>query len=233
MKDINHTLFDQWSEQSAYIFGFWLADGNISLNKSPHGNTFTKRFSIYNTDLQVLSDIGKVIGLKPLSKKRRGTHQILYYIQANSWKLFDFCYSFTNTTNKSGNTLNLPEVPKESFHHFVRGFFDGDGSIHWKTYKTRHGKEIMSLQTAFSSGNATGSFLEQLRDRLMAFIPVGNKKVASGTSRKLSFNQYDSMLLCEWMYKDATIFMKRKKKIWDDADKEKLLNSKKYFSNKV
>jgi hypothetical protein len=41
------------------------------------------------------------------------------------------------------------------------------------------------------------------------------------------------MLLCEWMYKDATIFMERKKKIWDDFDKEKLRNSIKYFSNKV
>jgi hypothetical protein len=41
------------------------------------------------------------------------------------------------------------------------------------------------------------------------------------------------MLLCEWMYKDASIFMKRKKIIWDNFDKNKLINSRKYFSNKV
>jgi len=41
------------------------------------------------------------------------------------------------------------------------------------------------------------------------------------------------MLLCEWIYKDATIFMERKKAIWDSCDKERLARSKKWFSNKV
>jgi len=54
-----------------------------------------------------------------------------------------------------------------------------------------------------------------------------------GTGRRLIFNQYDSMLLCEWIYKDATIFMERKKAIWDSCDKERLARSKKWFSNKV
>jgi len=51
--------------------------------------------------------------------------------------------------------------------------------------------------------------------------------------RVIRFNQYDSMLLCDWMYEDATFYMKRKKDIWDGMDKERLKNSKKYFSNKV
>jgi len=124
-------------------------------------------------------------------------------------------------------------VPDHLFHHFVRGYFDGDGSIHIKHYKTRHGKTIDALATSFTAGLETGLFLEELRDAIRKIIPVGYKKIAEGAGRKLIFNQYDSMLLCEWMYQDATIFMKRKKAVWDSCNKERLARSKKYFSNKV
>ena len=72
----------------------------------------------------------------------------------------------------------------------------------------------------------------------MKTIFTGNKQIimqgnSIGSASKLTYGQYDTMLLCEWMYKDATIFMERKKKIWDDFDKDKLKNSVKYFSNKV
>lgn len=130
---------------------------------------------------------------------------------------FDFCYSLIGTTDKTHST-HFPNIPDGYLHHFVRGFFDGDGSIYLKKYKSRHGGQIINLGSSFASSKESWTTLDELKQLLMKIILTGNKKVALqtnklGSSSRLIFNQYDTMLLCEWMYKDATIFMNRKKKI--------------------
>lgn len=224
------TIFDNWNEKSAYLFGFWWADGNIELHRSH--NNLLKCFCVYNTNLQIMNDLSLILGNKIYTrykKKYKPYHRIVIY----SDKMFDFCYRYTHSITKSDKEIPFPKIPKKFFNHFIRGYFDGDGSINYKIYKNRHKKITKSLQTSFTAGKDTGNFLQHLKEQLRLFIPVGDKKVYKGTSYKLMFNQYDSMLLCQWMYKDATIYMKRKKDIWDTADKERLLKSTKYFSNKV
>jgi len=244
---VNHTLFDKWNETSAYILGFWLADGNIALDrKRPTDKHYFKKFSICNTDRQTIYMIGKILGLTPRKRKRQKPHyKLQYVIQIISDQLFDFCYAITKATNKSHNVLHIPNIPRNVFHHFVRGFFDGDGSIFYKHYRNRHGNLAQELGTSFTAGCDTGNFLTELKNGIRHFITVGDKQIckskgiykgnfANGKGNlKLSFGQYDSALLCEWMYRDATLYMRRKKRIWDSADKERLLNSKKFFSNKV
>lgn len=229
----HHNLFDKWDEISSYIFGFWLSDGCITLHSNGHSKSTQKAFVLYNTEKQIMLDFLKIFPVNlrsedPSNPKWKTKYKIFVYSDA----LFDFCYSVTKTTQKSRNTFLLPTIPDRYYHHFVRGFFDGDGSICYKHYLNRHKKMVSALITSFTGGSET-LHVEQLRDELKARVGVGNKKVSAGTAKKLSYNQYDSMLLCEYMYSGATIFMKRKKDVWDSADKTRLLNSKKYFSNKV
>jgi hypothetical protein len=224
-------LFDTWTEQSAYIFGFWFADGSIYLEK--RGKQYYKRFAICNTDEQIIKRIANILkGSLSLYVKKGGNCKPCYYFRKYSEQLFDFCYNITGTTQKSKQS-NLPNIPASVFRHFVRGFFDGDGSIHLTTYKNRHKKETTELRTSFTAGNDTGDFLIKLRDAIRAYIPIGKRKSVGKKTKKIAFGQYDSALLCEWMYDGATIFMKRKRDIWDSSDKKKLLESKRYFSNKV
>ncbi|KKK55103.1 hypothetical protein LCGC14_3077940, partial [marine sediment metagenome] len=224
-----HDLLDHGNETSAYLFGLWLADGNIFLSTSRGGRRVQKSFAIINTDVQLMRMIGKLFGKKPCQRwDGNPKHKPCFTLKVKSDRLFDVCYSHTGSTPKSDQSLSVPDISKELFHHFVRGFFDGDGSIGFKRYRNRHGKPVSALTTSFSAGLATGDFLERLRDRIRLHTPVGLKKVNTGkTSRKLVFNQYDSMLLCEWMYRNATLFMARKKAVWDSADKERLTKSRK------
>lgn len=233
---VYHNLFDQWTEQSAYILGFWYADGNLTFHKK--GKSVFKRWCLTNTDKQIMTNLSEILG-KSLtveinkSERSKGHNwKPCYRIRIYSDKLFDFCYDIIKTTRKSYQN-NLPVVPNEYFHHFVRGYFDGDGSIYYKHYFSRHRKVIANLNTTFTAGLDCRPLLESLRDRIRQFLPLGKKMIYGKTARKLIFAQYDSALLCEWMYKNATIYMQRKKDIWDKADKQRLLNSKKYFSNKV
>lgn len=229
-----HDLLDMNDEFSHYLLGFWMADGNIFISTSKGRKTPQKAFAVSNTDLQIMTDIGLKFGKepKPIKPNTRSKQQC-YVIKVKSDRLFDKCYEITQSTSKSDKSVAIPDLKPEAFRHFVRGFFDGDGSIYIKHYKNKHNKMTSELGTSFTAGKDTGSFLERLRDQIRKRIPVGLKKIYTGKSQKLIFCQYDSMLLCEWMYQDATIFMKRKKDIWDSTDKERLKRSKKYFSNKV
>lgn len=232
-----HNILNQNNEISAYLLGFWMADGSISLSSSKNRIRKQKRFVITNTDRQLMTKFGVLFGKSPRACPNfSGGVKVknIYKLSMKSDQLFDFCYLITRSTTKSDKEVQIPEIPDHLFHHFIRGFFDGDGSISIRLCKTRHGKICPALQTTFTAGLSTGLFLERLRDRIRKFISVGLKKVNTGkTSRKLVFNQYDSMLLCEWMYQDATWYMERKKVIWDSTDKEKLKNSRKFFSKEM
>lgn len=236
MPNFTHDFFDKWTEQSAYIFGFWYADGSLSIYKNKHKSY--KVFRLFNTDEQIMNDVSKIIGIKPSKVNPKDEkRKVKYCICVYSDKFFDFCYSMVGSTDKTHST-NFPKVPDLYLHHFIRGYFDGDGSIFIKKYKSRHGNPILNLSSSFTASKESWVVLDELKNLLMKTIFTGNRKITTqsselGTSTKLSFCQYDTMLLCEWMYKDATIFMKRKKEIWDNFDKDKLKNSVKYFSNKV
>lgn len=232
VSEIRTDWIRSWTEESSYLLGFWWADGYISFRKdSRRVNSFRTVFGFVNTDLELMEKIGAIVGRHPkIHTPNSKTRSQCYYINAQSKEVFDWLYSMTRTVRKSSCHTSLPDVPNHLFHHFIRGFFDGDGSIFVKKYENRHGRESRSLCTAFSAGLDTGTFLEDMADRIRAFVPLGVKKVTAGTSRKLQFNQRDSRLLCEWMYRDATIFMKRKKTVWDSFDKKKAAESEKYLS---
>lgn len=228
-----HDLFDIENEISSYILGFWLADGNIFLSHTKSRPRKQKAFALYNTDRDLMYEIGSIFGKVPRVRKRNDKNKDCYNIKIKSDKLFDFCYNITNSTSKSDKYIKIPVLKKENQSHFIRGLFDGDGSINIKSYKTRHGKVVNALQSSFAAGKDTGKFLEDVRDMIRNHVPVGLKKICGKENRALIFNQYDTMLLCDWMYKDATIYMKRKREIFDSFDRERLLRSQKFFSNKV
>lgn len=239
-----HDIFDVWDETSAYLFGFWLADGSLLHRKIK--NNYYKIWKLTNTDTQIIKKISAILKHKytTATDKKRPTTQPVHQIRIYSDKLFDFCHTMVSCGNKTNASYPLPCIPDDMFHHFVRGFFDGDGSVFIKSYKTRHKKIIYALTTSFA-GSKDSTILELLRDYLSLKIGTGNKKVTiykhnklakngkATHTKTLSYNQYDSYLLCEWMYSGTTIHMKRKKEIYDGFDKQKLIDSKKYFSNKV
>lgn len=230
-----YDLFDTWTEQSAYILGLWWADGYIHLHKDKHHKQgYYKEFSVANTDHQIMLLLGSILkrAVVPMHKSKPNWQQC-YQIIVRSEKLFDFCYNLVGTTHKSNTPLIMPNIPPEFLCHFIRGYFDGDGSIHWTHYNNRHGNLTKELRSSFTAGNDTGTFLEQLSRLLNTLIGTKHKNITSGNNRKLIFGQYDSMKLCNWMYGNATIYMVRKKLIWDSADKTRLTNSIKYHSKIV
>jgi len=97
--------------------------------------------------------------------------------------------------------VDFPEVPDEYLADFIRGYFDGDGSI----MQIKNNR----LNSAFTSGSK--KFLNKLLEILKqkAGIEGGSYDPSSYTIR---FGKKDTIRLGHYMYKNNPgLFLKRKK----------------------
>ena len=124
---------------------------------------------------------------------------------------------FLGLTDKKSATLKFPtsdQVPDHLIHHFIRGYFDGDGCITYGTYKNTY---QAGFQTK-GNVNIVGSrlFILELKEKLSCFIKtkinIHQFKHSLGCYRLL-FSHLDSVKkFYDFIYKDASIFMERKNK---------------------
>lgn len=113
--------------------------------------------------------------------------------------------------------LTLPgddAVPKGLLRHFVRGYFDGDGSI--CNYVSGGYPKVTTSMTS------TEEFLngiQVLMQQELCFNPV--KLLCRFPERGNNIRSlcYSGRVKCskfrDWLYKDATIFLERKKQVFD------------------
>ena len=146
--DINDNFFSSWSAEMAYVLGLIITDGCISN---------TRQISLSMNDRDLLEKVKKVMGsahkITP-SKHQKG----LYYFHFAREKLVEDLHKFGIFPRKS-LTVKFPDVPQDFLTHFIRGVFDGDGSILFK-------KESINfpLVTKFFSGSK--HFIENLEIKL-------------------------------------------------------------------
>ena len=98
--------------------------------------------------------------------------------------------------------ITLPDIPKNLMHHFIRGYFDGDGCI-----MRLKGNRVNS---AFTCGSRV--FLEELLKILKEKAGViGGSFDDSCCS--LKFGKRDTFKLGQFMYQnDPELFLERKRK---------------------
>jgi len=198
----------------AYVLGFFAADGSmIRNNRGAHFIEF------HIGDLDILRKIRSILNsnhkISKLTKKSNRYNSILesYRLQIGSKEIFCDLTELGFSAKKTYR-LVVPEMPANCFSGFVRGYFDGDGSV-WTglIHKERQTKHL-SIITVFTSG--CGPFLDNLRSGLARNGIIGKVRCDKGFYR-LSYSILGSIKLAEFMYKDCQngLFLKRKKTIFD------------------
>ena len=181
---IDETYFDNPNtEKSAYWAGFIAADGYIyNLNKYV-------RLEINIKDKQHLELLGNDIG-----------KTVTEYDKHNSCKLTISSGHIVDTlaqyqiTQKKSLTLQFPtNINADNIHHFIRGYFDGDGSF-YKIY------DIVGNQ----------QFLQSLIDSLPFKCDYSFYKPKDQNNYVLRIRTKSLKQFFEFMYKDATIYLERK-----------------------
>lgn len=115
----NLDLFITPNKITYYLLGAFMSDGCVDVS--------LRRISIFSIDSDWLIQISNYLCPDKSPQKRKTTN--CYNLTINSRQITDWFVSNKCTQNKS-LTLQMPDVPDQYFSHFVRGVFDGDGSIH-------------------------------------------------------------------------------------------------------
>ena len=120
--------------------------------------------------------------------------------------------------NKSLTMDKTPDIPSELMRHFIRGYFDGDGSIilsHNTSYYRRENnvkKYIYPTYCFLLLG--THIFLEKIIENLpklhYSILPTKTKEIK--TLRVCAKCDFD--ILYSFLYNDSTIFLNRKHLKW-------------------
>ena len=111
------------------------------------------------------------------------------------------------------------QVPNDLLHHFIRGYFDGDGCASITHENKRNYYRMMS------SIIGTKDFLKELAKyipnkgldfKLAERLPIKLKPLRGHSiTHVLTYDTIESVILYEYLYKDATVFLERKKEKFD------------------
>lgn len=198
------------TEAKAYFFGLMYADGCIS-NKVKN---YQKCIRISMTDSQIIDDLHIHFPFMNKEKfdfgKYNKNSKIQFALRKTSVKMFDDLVNnglFERKSYENKIFLKIPKINESLIPHFIRGFFDGDGSIHSAT-KRPNGRRI-----EFCS--VSKEFLLEID----TFLKKNNINFYDIREKKGNFQILYSMEACktetilkfyELLYKDATIYLKRK-----------------------
>ena len=197
----------------AYVLGFFTADGNMIKNK--RGAHF---ISIQITDGRLLEKIKKSLRSNHKIYVREGgaNRKTNYQLQMGSKEIYSDLLALGIKPNKS-KSVALPKIPEVFMPDFVRGYFDGDGSVNVCEYRKKDRKSPSVVLTArFISGSR--KFLAALKLSLRKYAGLkGGSLFRHSRSWCLSFSILDSVKLYDYMYAgmEGDMFLERKKSVFE------------------
>jgi len=176
------------TEAKAYFLGLMFADGCISNKK----NNYQKCIRLSLTDSQIIDDLH--VHFPFLNKeefdfgKYNSNCHIQYGLRKTSVKMFDDLVKsglFERKSYENKIHLKIPNIDENLIHHFIRGYFDGDGSINIST-KRPNGRRLEFCSVS-----------EQLLIDIFSFLKKNNIIFYEIRSKKNSDQILYSMEACK------------------------------------
>ena len=203
------------TEEKAYWLGFIYADGWVSRNK---GISYTLGIELNAKDYKHLQKFNKSLhGNIPVKFRERYDKRFnrnfnAAIIKVYSKKMYNDLIALGCTENKSKN-LSMPFIPEKYFNHFLRGYFDGDGSVYLN-------KNRKCLNFTFSSSSL--EFLTQIKEKLYQlhiysyisndfYNSPNNPIQAVAPKYQLHIKGMENTyIFSQYLYKDSSLFLDRK-----------------------
>lgn len=194
------------SEEKAYWLGFITADGCVTYGKNNSGEL---SIELSVKDIEHLKKFNKSINgnynitIQDKQCKLNGSINTMCKIRIYSIDIVNGLNKHNVTPNKTKN-IKLIKLDDNLMPHFIRGFFDGDGSIYIKNKN----KEYIGMK--FTSG--CEDFINELRSYLL------KQGIKSYIQKYENIDCYDLMIggmknvdnMLNYLYKDANIYLDRK-----------------------
>lgn len=182
------------TEAKAYWLGFLMADGYVNYTKG------YIELTLKATDEEILHSLSRSLNMASVSitTPREGIVRLVLY----SKRMVDDLSTLGCTQAKT-HTIEFPVLPPQLERHFIRGYFDGDGSY------------TVSNRTFDLTGRR--AFLLQVIDRFVGIglnaLKVYQRHPERGND--ISYIRYGgkhvSRILYEYLYSGASVYLSRKK----------------------
>jgi len=200
----------------SYMLGYITADGCITVSKDRKKHPFA--LNITSVDLEHLYLLrGALESEHKISKKSRKADNSGYQLQIRNHIITQDLLNLGIHPRKTYN-LNPIKVPDEYFPDFVRGFFDGDGSVY--ILKVNGTPQI---KAGFVSSSL--NFIKDFNQRLCKNLSIPQKTIHRGIPKRegrkmilysICFYIDDCEKLAKFMYgNNPKLYLSRKHQIFE------------------
>ena len=218
---IRHDFFKNIrTEIQAYLLGFYAADGSINEKRK----TFRIQLQLQDKELVYLykdfiSPDARLFTIEPKEGKGRNNSIInghgSFGVDIVSTILVNDLVSLGIGYNKTYSELHIPDMPKDLIKHFIRGYFDGDGSI--SGYIPNEKNKNPRVRCAFSICRKTKNLL----DEIVAFFLENNIKINTYYLKRDNMYRIETgskkeiSKIFKLLYTDSNFYLTRKFKKFD------------------
>lgn len=182
-------------EHKAYWIGFIYADGNLTKNRL--------RIEVQSRDVEIINNIKSDLGStnKIIASKNEKKNNFAIGFCSN--KMAKDLNKYGVIENKTFKLKNTPNIPHHLIRHFIRGYFDGDGTVY-----------INSKQNSLRIGfYGTKDFLTSIQNHFHKELGTSLNSIyeKSGCWLLSYAKQSDIKKIYDYLYADAELFLQRKK----------------------
>lgn len=204
------------TEEKAYFLGFICADG---CNVEKFGYV---KIELQERDKKILEKLTAVLKTdRPLKIRDRSKENMNGYKCQNTALFSIYSRKICSDLIKLGcvpaKSLILKFPPKNSipdnlFHHFIRGYFDGDGCFYC-SYK--HKNILKPMSNITSSPNFCQDFKIFIENKLNIHIGILKPKNNNCNCARIT-GKKNVIKFMEYIYKEATIYLERKRNKYNE-----------------
>lgn len=197
------------TQEKAYLLGQIYGDG---YNGGERLHSYKTLLASNDGDMEVYKKLNKLFPF--LKLKTYPSHPNMIYLENHEKSLYEDLKSLGMISSKTiydkTGEFHFPNLKEDLIPHFIRGYFDADGSF-W--FPTRH-RSRNSLHAEF--GCATKNFLLKIKEHLdkkdICFTYNERSKKASNGKCYMSYVLFSSSRelskkFAEYIYKDASIYL--------------------------
>jgi len=199
------------NELNAYFLGLLISDGNVFKDKT--GRQASISITLDLKDEYMLEKFKEILQANTsVGHDGRGSGQIA--VRSNI--MAEDLAKYGVVPRKSYDTY-LPKISNEMMPHLIRGIFDGDGSIMAKPSQKNDGHNRFLHSISFCG---THRLMEEISNYIFEHLNLKQKPaVYDYKDRQLSElkiqNVKDIKTFGDWLYNNSTIYLNRKKDIYD------------------
>lgn len=196
---INNNFFEIIdSEDKSYLLGLMFSDGWVSTNNV---------IGFTSKDKELVELFGSCINstYPIIERVYPNSKNLGYELRITSEKMFNDLNRHGCIRNKSHILQFPPNIPDNLINHFIRGVFDGDGCIR-KDKKNNLRFDICGAKDLLNSINSILS-----KQCSITLTPISSH---SSIFRIRHSGNKKCKLIKEYLYKNATLYLKRKYEKW-------------------